>query len=231
MLTKLGVGVGVAWAAPVILSTPAFAQGTPCASPESINWSSIQTDLDTLETNIVAVAASTNRQVTLTYVDSLNVGSTGDIQYGSGTQGGQTGNFIEMILDGTPGPGEYIAINFDFDAPVNQLNFVLLDLDAENGAWEDGVRVTAYSDFVGGTQVAISATDYTIVNNGVVLDALTAGGVDFTTLPPQVNNGLTDGNVQFHFTGTVQAVAVEYHAVGPDRQLQQIGIGPFSFCI
>ena len=213
-LKKAGVGIGLAWTAPVILSLPARAAGS-CLTPGAVSWSStIVTDTGGAAPFLTFSLDSTGMTTGTAILSNSNFASLGG-----------TTSFVSINMSGQS-VGDTAVLTLLFDGPVSNLTFSLLDLDVGGADPSDVVNNTWTDQAVlgdgGGT---VTSTPHISVTEGPT-QTYTGLFVD----PSGVTNA--DGNVDLVFSGaSVTTVTITYVAAGPGTQDQQIGLSDLAFCI
>ncbi|MEZ5142722.1 MAG: hypothetical protein R2726_09430 [Acidimicrobiales bacterium] len=157
-----GAAAGAAgWVAPVVLSTPAFAATTSkCTSQGTISWSSFA--LNQPGTSLASypwdVATIGNVKLTFSFlpgVASPPLSFTGSTQTGvvSAAQGGfPTGQFFQFGKN-TAAQNNAITLRMQFDTPIANLQFVLVDIDRAVGGGNNFVDQVTLAPTLGGTPV------------------------------------------------------------------------------
>lgn len=234
LLTRIGVGAGVAWIAPAIVSSPAFAQSGTCI-PEAVDWTNHQTGIDDLDNNSFDVGLGSNSTLTVSYNEAGLGGGTATPVYAQPQPlGNRFGGYITLSMDATA-QGEFVELELVFDNPIQNLQFTLIDVDRGLGFWQDEVHLEAD---LGGVPVVLGPTDYTIVNPALITANTTLTTNEFVaTVDPSgtglgVANTSTDGDIAVNYPGQIDRLRIRYYAgSATDLETQQIGIDGLQFCL
>lgn len=239
----MAVGGAVAagtWAAPSILSVDAAAAATLLC--ETISWLPFAADIDDLPVDQAVIPYGTSGTATLTFDDTLVPAPTSSFAgYATVSPLGDETDQITLGMTATSlGTGDQIGLYFDFDVPVQNLSFDLLDVDLGTGNWQDRVGVRALN---GASTVPLTLAGNATWNPTYVSGVSLAGiFLEFTgildpsgvgTGVPNTGAGSTDANVTISIPGPLDRLEIFYLA-GPltpaTPQPQQIGIGPMFLC-
>ena len=156
--------------------------------------------------------------------DGANTNGRTNFTTQTGTFGAQTGYYIMQFDDGANGGPQnpeavLLETNWSFSSPVRELSWTNLDID--NGAWEDYVRLTARD--TNGAMVPYQLIPGTAHEPaGDVLESDVGNIAD--------NDDA--GNATYIFDGPVKTITLEYMR-GDDftnPNSQRIGIGNVSWC-
>ena len=130
LLRRLAAGGAIAWATPIVLSTPAAA-AEPSCGPGLLDWDTFTTG------SIFSSAVVGNTTVTIT-----GIAATGTTLFASNRQvtaapaGGVNQKYLRFeMLPNAVGRSQTITIAFS--NPVTNLSFSLYDIDAVTSAWRD----------------------------------------------------------------------------------------------
>jgi uncharacterized repeat protein (TIGR01451 family) len=147
--------------------------------------------------------------------------------------GGQRG-YWPLAMDANAA-GQYVETTIDFEWPVEQLSFSILDIDSDmdTGAgftYKDKVSVYGY---INGVEVPLTMSDISAGSSAM------GGSVDiidpnsYEAQNKVVNNTSQDGNIYVSFSDRVDQVVVRLEAgSGVDNPMAQfIGLSDLSFCI
>lgn len=156
--------------------------------------------------------------------DGANTNGRTNFTTQTGVFGGQPGYFIMQFDDGANGGPQspervLLESRWSFSVPVRQLTWKNLDID--NGAWEDYVRLT-------GRDADGAPVPYQIIPGTSFQPAADVLESDVGNIPD--NN--TAGNAFYLFDGPVASVTLEYMR-GDDfgnPNSQRIGIGDLTWC-
>jgi hypothetical protein len=226
-LKKAGVGVAVAWTAPVLVSNAASAgPGTGCL-PGGIQWGTTEftrADSGTITTGVLPLTAYPLAAEGFV----LDVDDTGNTYASTGPQPSgidalfprppETFSFhVQMNATGT-GP---ITITFSFFSPVTNLAFSILDIDrtGTNTGFNDRINVTASN---GGSAVAGTGTPVSSPPTVVLIPDVEFEG---STDVPSTSD---DGDVAFSFAGPLDEVVIVYSRSGANLR-QGIGISNLTY--
>lgn len=225
VLAKLGVGAGIAWVAPTVLSSPAFAQGS--CNNDAITWSAQSlTGLDGTPVTILTSFAT----VVVSY-DETGVTGGGTATAGDPTlapQGG-TSSYVEVLID-LAASGDFVTVTFAFASPVENLTFSLLDIDKGDTFWQDEVTVSAT---LAATGVAMTSATF----NATLISQTTSGTdeiflaiTDESGVGTGTDGSTTNANVDINYAAQIDTLVITYSNPSTDLEPQQIGIGDFTFC-
>ncbi len=236
LIAKVGVGAGIAWVAPTILSVSAAAAAT--CLPVSVDWTGFEGSLNVLQTTPFDVPIGGTETINLSFSDANMAPGVGTVSYASTVPlGGRGGGFIEMSIDATPGPPtqQYIELTFTFSAAVTNLQFSLIDIDLGAGFWQD--QVTLFASRLG-APVLLGPGDFVPSVPANITHTAVAGGDQFNGAidppdgQPGVDNTTTGGDIAITYTAPIDLLVIRYEPGSlTDRETQQIGIDGFTLCV
>lgn len=236
MIGRIGVGAGVVWMAPTIVSTPAFGQTGTCL-PELVDWADHIASLDNLDNppNSFDIGLGMNSLLTVAWDDSAMGAGTATATYAQTTPlGGRGGGFIELSLDATAA-GEFCELTFTFSSAVENLSFWLIDIDRGQGFWTDQVSLLALN---GATPVVLGPGDYTINDPTLTTETVVGNENQFVAVVDPsgtgqgVDNTTTDGDILITYPSAVSSLTIRYEPGSTtELETQQIGIDGLSFCL
>lgn len=191
-LLRAGVaGAGIAWVAPVVLSTPAAAQ---------VSCASVKLDWDTFAVG-TTFTSTTIGGVTVTLTVAPLSGTTllpTNRQVFAGPAGGVTENYLRFEMQPTArGIGQIIT--FTFSASVSNLSVSLYDIDALEGGWRDRILINT------------TPFGFTFPTGSTVQGAGVAGDQFRNQLTNvNVSNTSNQGNVDLTVAGPTTSLSFRY---------------------
>jgi hypothetical protein len=209
-LRRAAIGGAVAWTAPVLLSSPAAAQGS-CLSTQVHNW--IPGDVPSGSQFVIDQTTT----MTLTLVGGVTLTSTVDTLFDRSTVGGTADNYHLQLFGSQPGPE---ILTLTFSPAVTDLTFNVLDIDRSATEWIDRVRVEAA---LGANPVSLVGTQ---LGNGNVYDPVNDW---YTGSAAVANAGTVEADVNFVIPGPVDTVTITYMRAGTLTS-QGIGLSSLGWC-
>jgi hypothetical protein len=223
MLGKLAAGAAGAWAAPVILSSPAGAQ--PSCFMVAFQWITVEAQVNNLPTSPFNELFGSTNTIDVEYNETGLGAGVGMAGFALNPPLGNLSSFIEMQLQAT-GPGQAIGLTFAWDEPIRDLIFNLLDVDLGAGnSWQDEVTVLAERN---GFPVDLKPSYYSFDPNFVEFDEPLSA---FRGIA-EAGNNTADANVKIIFREKIDYLEIIFSS-GPavlEPEPQQIGISNFFFC-
>ncbi|WP_348721801.1 tandem-95 repeat protein, partial [Tenacibaculum sp. 190524A05c] len=164
---------------------------------------------DGFGTGISAVIGGTTRtidgvQLDFSTSDPDNIGSSSNEKvYITFTNGGHTG-YYRYGINATTNPSAPVSLTIDFDEPVFNLGFLVVDIDYSQGtSWQDQIQIQ-------GTLSGVASTFQYVTTGGVV----DAGNNTFYGTGTAVPDDAT-GNVNVFFNQPIDRLVLTYD-YGPD---------------
>ncbi|WP_348743092.1 Ig-like domain-containing protein [Tenacibaculum sp. 190524A05c] len=164
---------------------------------------------DGFGTGVSAVIGGTTRtidgvQLDFSTSDPDNIGTTSNEKvFITFTNGGHTG-YYRYGIDATTNPSAPVSLTIDFDEPVFNLGFLVVDIDYSQGtSWQDQIQIQ-------GT-LAGATSNFHYVTTGGVVDA---GNNTFYGTGTAVPDDAT-GNVNVFFNQPIDRLVLTYN-YGPD---------------
>ncbi|MGB1041897.1 MAG: VCBS domain-containing protein, partial [Tenacibaculum sp.] len=150
-------------------------------------------------------------QIDFTSTDPSSMGTSfNQTSYNTGVNGGHTG-YLLFSINPTTSPNANTVLTMDFDEPVYNLGFLVVDIDFSQGvAWQDQVTIE-------GSLNGVTST-YKFVTNGRVINA---GSNTFYGRGEAVEEDAT-GNINVFFEEPIDQLKVSYN-YGPDATLADPG--------
>ncbi len=228
-LKKLAVGGALVWTAPAI-AKPAFAQGTPSGcTAATLDWSTVSSPF----------TSTTVSGVTVSFSGSFYGGSAArstNRTIVAGPQGGMSGSFLRLEQDAVTNGGQ--TATFTFSAPVQNLSFIITDIDNQSGSWSDRITVTTsgfgYTIPSGSTVIGVGDTGNG--TGGTTNDG--NGGSNTGTgafRNSQNSNNLpstsNQGNVQLSHVGPITSFSFQFWCGAYQGSNQLINISNLTFDI
>lgn len=213
-ISRRSVAAGIAWAVPVITAAsaaPAFAD-SGCV---------VQTNFDNLAvgsrpTTLYFPPSTITASVAFTSTGNGGDNTPGDTGLVEATNTTPPWNYIEMEMLSSLRAGDSITATITLTAPVENLSFILHDIDSEQSAWRD--------------EVVVNTPGWT----AVLGPGLQGAG---TSANPYRPNAVGDypissgqGDLRLTWAGPVSSVSFTYRAgINGNSQNQHIGLGNISF--
>jgi hypothetical protein len=226
-LKKIAVGGAVAWAGPMI-AKPALAGGLPSGCvPLVLDWSTLSGTFTSTTVGGVTVSLSNS-------FDGGSAARATNRTIIAGPQGGIAGNFLRLEQDAVTNGGQ--TITFTFSQPVQDISFVITDIDNLSGAWSDRITVNT-AGFTSSLPTGSSVIGVGATGNGTGGTTPDGnGGSDTATGAfrnsadnTNFNNTQPNGNLQLDFAGPISSFSLRFWCGGYQSSNQLINIGNINF--
>ncbi|WP_299160022.1 VCBS domain-containing protein, partial [uncultured Tenacibaculum sp.] len=153
---------------------------------------------------------------TSTDPDGIGIANQNQVVYRTDTNGGHTG-YLGYAIDATTNPSDDTVLTIDFDQPVFNLGFLVVDIDYSQGTtWQDQIKIE-------GSLSGVNST-YQYVTTGGVVDA---GSNTFYGIGSAIPDDAT-GNINVFFDQPINQLKLSYnygpHATDTDQGGQIAGI-------
>ncbi len=154
------------------------------------------------------------------------------VTYKAGTQGGDAGVIYLDINNSVQDVSDQLIVNLDFNMPVEDLKFSVLDVDGTNVNYQDAVEIY-YTTSTGQTvNVRDNASVYTLGGNDVI--AYTGDGYKGFKGVSSATSSQSSGNIDLDFSGLlITNVQIRFFtgldSSGTNPHNQYVGIGDLSF--
>jgi hypothetical protein len=228
-IQKLAVGGAIVWGLPLISAT-AHAQAVPSGCvPLTVDWSTFAAGSSFTSTTVGGVGVSVASSF-----DGGSGAQAGNRTIVAGPQGNLAGNFLRFNQLARTNSGQ--TITFSFTQPVQDISFVITDIDNASGNWSDRITVnTAGSTFsfpAPSTVIGVGAT-----GNGTG-GTTTDGNGGSNTATGAFRNSIDNlnilpadgrGNLALGFTGPITSFSFRFWCGGYSGSNQLINVGNISF--
>jgi len=232
LLAQIGVGGAIAWAAPALSGT-ALAQGTPSGcTPQALDWNSFATGSSFSSTIVGGVTVG----VTTTHFGGSSASSSGggNLTIQAAPHGGINGKSLRINQNAVTNGGA--VVTFTFSAPVQNIAFMVTDIDNSSGNWSDRVTPTTpgWGYTIPSTSTIIGVGGTGNGTGGTTTDG--NGGSDTNTGAFRnsqnninLNDNSDDGNLILTHAGPTTSFAWQFWCGGYQGSNQRINVSTINF--
>lgn len=211
--TRRTVVKGAAWAVPVVVAATA----APAAAQSACTPSTVFNSLPVGQCVTNLTFAPSTVTGTLTYASwgqpSSKPGDTCRVAQVSGPNGWR---YVELEMVSSLNKGDYVELTISLSQPVDDLSFVLHDIDKVRGGWDDTVQVMTpgYTYVLGSNIQGTGTSDQPFRAREWGDTPITSG----------------QGTVRLTWAGPVSTVTIRYLAgITGSSTNQHIGLGDIRF--